>query len=73
MSLIPDPTRLEAQANAAPPLVPAPLRHYFPLRPTYLAELELPCDLNQQEAERLCAFIHALVTDESKDDDKLIS
>ena len=45
-----------------PPRKKAPILAYpFPLRRDFVTTLELPADLDEQEAERLCNFIHAVV------------
>lgn len=33
----------------------------FPLRPDYLAQIVVPRDMTEREAERLCEFIKSLV------------
>ena len=50
-------------SRAAPPtsaVTDTSLMLPFPLRPAFLAQLIIPRDLSQDEANRLCAFIQAL-------------
>jgi hypothetical protein len=51
----------------------ASLCYDFPLRPTdeqnrYMVQLVLPCDLQPDEANRICAFINTLVVDWKRDE-----
>lgn len=39
---------------------PATVRHQYRLRPTFAAQIELPADLTEKEAERLASFIRTL-------------
>lgn len=37
----------------------------FPLRPGYNAQIVIPADMTKEEADRLCAFVRALVIEPS--------
>ena len=39
----------------------------FPLRPDCIVSIEVPCDLNSQEATRLCKYIQSISTKEVQD------
>ena len=41
--------------------VPPRLCMSYPLRPDYVAQVVVPRDMTTEEAQRLCAFVQALV------------
>jgi hypothetical protein len=39
------------------------VKYPFPIRPGFIAQLQLPADLQKSEAQRLCAFLSSLAVD----------
>lgn len=57
-----EPPMRPAEASASTPLLTIP----FPLRPDFLASVQIPRDLRRTEAERLAAFIRTLAMEEEQ-------
>lgn len=53
----------KADVTAAPGSVCLP----FPIRPDFLAQIVIPRDLSQVEADRLCAFVKVLALPDDAD------
>lgn len=58
---------MKERVQAGSPLMP----YELPIRPDVDAVLKLPRDMTPREAERVCAFVHALVMPEAPPKDEL--